>query len=185
MKCITRMLEWHTKPKVSLLRSHPRMRWDWGALLDSAALNFIAARPEGMTVVDIAAGFSPRGIQLANAYPDIQVIEIDLPDVVRDKQLRLKNARNITVPRNISWKSADPGVTPLSEVLDGQLVDFVVAEGLAAYFTPADNQRIAWQIRQSLRPGGKYLCDIPWEQGMKYARNATRFFSRQAGTRTR
>lgn len=163
-----------------------------------AALNFITVRPNGMSelvkrvlladeqkeriVVDIAAGFSPRGIQLAKDFPDVQVIEIDLPDVVRDKQLRLKNARTLTIPPNLSWKAADLGVTPLAEVLGGQPVDVVVAEGLVAYFTPADNQRMASLIRESLRPGGSYICDIPWEQGMRNAREATRFFSRQAGS---
>jgi O-methyltransferase involved in polyketide biosynthesis len=161
-----------------------------------AALNYVAVRPNGMTelvtralspdrtdqiVVDIAAGFSPRGIQLANRFPNLNVIEIDLPDVVKDKQLRLRTARTVTIPRNMSWKSADLGVTPLADVLEGQLVDVVVAEGLTAYFTPKDNQRIASLVRESLRPGGKYICDITWEEGMQNAKEATRFFSRQAG----
>jgi O-methyltransferase involved in polyketide biosynthesis len=161
------------------------------------ALNFVAVRPQGMTelvkralpangegsvVVDIACGFSPRGVLMAQAYPDLHVIEIDLPDVIRDKQVRLKNARNVVVPTNLSWRTADLGVTPLSQVLDNQRVDVVVAEGLTAYFTPEENQRIASRIRESLKPGGSYICDIPLEEGMKNARDATRFFSRQAGT---
>jgi O-methyltransferase involved in polyketide biosynthesis len=161
-----------------------------------AALNYVAVRPGTMTelakralaavteppvIVDIAAGFSPRGLQLAAALPNARVIEIDLPGVVQEKQGRLKRGR-YNIPPNIEWRAADLGVMPLSEVLQGEKVHVVTAEGLTAYFRRADNVRIAASIRELLRDGGVYICDIPDTTGMNVAKQATRFFSRQAGT---
>lgn len=164
------------------------------------ALNYLVVRPATMTelarhalrqwlsesneqrtVVDIAAGFSTRGLNLAREFPQVQVLEVDLRDVVITKQRRLKIAQDIDVPSNLSWLSADLGVTPLAEVLGGKAVDVVVAEGLTAYFTPEDNTKIAGQIRQSLQPGGIFICDIPWREGMSKLKEAGSMFSRQAG----
>lgn len=162
-----------------------------------AALNFIVARLLGITrliqqnlpveddnlwLVDIAAGFSPRGIHLAQSRPTAQVIEVDLPDVVREKEVRLRRARNLYIPPNLSWRSADLAVMPLANVLDGEPVDVISAEGLNAYLTPHDITRTATRIRECLKPGGVYVSDIPWTEGMHHAQQATRFFSRQAGT---
>lgn len=162
---------------------------------NKASLNFVAARLEGITelvrrslpqsdhlvLVDIAAGFSPRGWQLAQKFPQARVIEVDLPDVVRDKQTRLQKAKAVTFPANLEWRDADLGVTPLVDVLDGEKVDVISAEGLNAYFKAEDITRIAAQIRACLKPGGVYISDIPWTTGMHEAMVATRFFSRQAG----
>jgi len=52
----------------------------------------------------------------------LQVIEIDLPDVIQEKQKRLEKG-GISIPPNILWKSADLGVQPLNAVLEGQLVN--------------------------------------------------------------
>jgi O-methyltransferase involved in polyketide biosynthesis len=113
----------------------------------------------GKTVVEVGAGFSPRGIILAQELPQLQVIEIDLPDVVADKKQRLYKG-GITIPSNIIWKSADLGVKPLSEVMNNQQVDIVAAEGLLAYFEYADITRIAHQVYQSLKPGGVFIADL-------------------------
>ncbi|GEM_PF-697145 len=162
----------------------------------TAALNFVAARLAGITelvrravppekedviLVDIAAGFSPRGLMLAQAFPQARVIEVDLPGVVEEKQVRLRKAKELVVPPNLSWLAADLGVTALSDVLEDQRVDVVSAEGLNAYFPPEDITRVAHHIGYSLVPGGAYISDIPWQKGMAHAQTATRFFSRQAG----
>ncbi|HEX2908369.1 MAG TPA: class I SAM-dependent methyltransferase, partial [Phototrophicaceae bacterium] len=75
-----------------------------------------------LLLVDVAAGFSPRGLHMAREYPQARVIEIDLPDVVAEKKLRLKRGR-IPLPDNLSWIEADLGKVNLQDVLDGQQVD--------------------------------------------------------------
>lgn len=160
-----------------------------------AALNYVAVRPSSLTalarpflqdksapvIVDIACGFSPRGMLLAREFPNASIIEIDLPDVVKDKRERLTRSREIKMPQNIRWIGADLGKRALNEVLDSQLADVVIAEGLTAYFTPEDNTRIAQQVRESLKDGGAFIADYPQREGMENAQKATRFFSRQAG----
>ncbi|NDJ59846.1 MAG: hypothetical protein GYB67_01905 [Chloroflexi bacterium] len=137
------------------------------------------------TVVEVAAGFSPRGFEMAREHPHTQIIEVDLPDVVEEKQKRLRRARNLeALPPNLSWLSADLGVTPLAEVLSRGQVDVIVAEGLLAYFTPAETLYILSGFRASLKPGGVLLADIPRRQGMLDAQSQSglRMFSRQAGS---
>lgn len=133
----------------------------------------------GKVLVEIAAGFSPRGLLLARAMPEIQVIEIDLPDVVQEKRKRLENGK-IAIPPNITWKSADLGVQPLSEVLDQQRVDVVTAEGLMPYFEFPDITRIAQQVYQSLNPGGVLIADLGFidSQGYQEAHAVVQIFRR-------
>ncbi|NDJ59847.1 MAG: methyltransferase domain-containing protein [Chloroflexi bacterium] len=164
-----------------------------------AGINFIGARLYGMkelarralppgdqpaTVVEVAAGFSPRSIEFAQAHSHVTVIEVDLPDVVEEKQKRLQRARMIEIPANLSWLSADLGVTPLAAVLEGRQVDVIVAEGLLAYFEPSESIRIARQFRDSLKPGGVFITDLPRRQGILDAQSQSgmRMFSRQAGS---
>lgn len=162
-----------------------------------AALNFVAVRmgafselvrqalpgqqPSGR-VVEIAAGFSPRGIQMAQSLPNVEVIEVDLPDVVRDKEARLRRGKSLNVPRNLKWRAVDLGVMPLAAVIEPESADVVASEGLNAYLTPEGITKAAASARECLKPGGSYVCDIPWAVGMKESMQATRFFSRQAGT---
>ena len=137
-------------------------------------------------LIEIAAGFSPRGILLAKEIPDLTVIEIDLPDVVEEKQKRLERGE-IQIPPNISWKSADLGVEPLDQVLDQQQVDVVSAEGLMPYFEYADITRIARQIYQSLKPGGALIADLGYTspQGAQEASTLVKIFPALHEQRTR
>ncbi|GIL14535.1 MAG: hypothetical protein BroJett038_32550 [Chloroflexota bacterium] len=132
-------------------------------------------------IVEIAAGLSPRGLRLAQELPQAQVIEIDLPDVVRDKQQRLERAKDVTIPPNIQWLTADLGTTPLSKVLDGRQVDVVAAEGLLPYFSHQETKTVTRGVLSSLKPGGKFIADIPRQAGMEEIRQIMGFFSRQAG----
>ena len=162
-------------------------------------LHFIVARPTafqdiiennipkeklGAKIVEIAAGLSPRGLHLARALPNAQIIEVDLPGVVAEKQKRLHKAK-INVPQNLTWRGADLGTTPLSSVLDNEKVEVVVAEGLSQYFPPKQIQEMARYIHETLVPGGVYICDISIEEfrilAEKQFKGAANFFSRQAG----
>ena len=166
---------------------------------DHAKINVVAARPAVFHhliaqelhdkpeahFVELAAGFLPRGLQLARQFPSLTVIEIDLPNVISDKQQRLQKAR-LAVPPNIRWLSADLGATPLKEVLEGQQADVIAAEGLLGYFPLDQVQLIAARIRESLKPDGVFIADIGTEEGVKLlsqgkARQAINVFRRNVG----
>lgn len=150
--------------------------------LTELARRALPAQRENAVIVELACGLSPRGLYLAREFPDVQVIEIDLPDVVRDKQKRLEQARSLTLPPNIRWLAADLGVTSLDEILENQQVDVVIAEGLTPYFTNAEVIRMANHIRNSLKPGGSFVCDLPWDEGPGgEGQQVAGLFSRQAG----
>ena len=86
------------------------------------------------------------------------------------------STRETRVTCTVSADKSDAGIKIMTSRLE------VVAEGLTAYFTAEENTEIARRIYDDLLPGGSYICDIPWSVGMSNAQNATRFFSRQAGT---
>lgn len=163
---------------------------------NQAQVNFVAGRPAAFGVVidrelaqnksdpvlvEIAAGFAPRGLELARKNPGLRVIEIDLPGVIEEKQKRLRQA-HFDISGNITWKAADLGVTPLFDVLKGERADIVAAEGLTAYFKPPDVIKMAAEIRLSLKAGGIYVCDINWQEGHKtFTPGLSRFFKHEAG----
>lgn len=134
-----------------------------------------------VTIVDVASGLSPRGLLMARAFPEAKVIEVDLPGVVQDKKTRLAKAKDVTIPPNLEWPEADLGNTPLQDVLEGKEVEAVSAEALLGYFTHAEITKIARNIKDSLKPGGVFVTDMGWTEGMESIRQITTFFSRQAG----
>jgi hypothetical protein len=140
--------------------------------------------PVGTTIVEIGAGFSPRGLQLARALPQALVIEVDLPDVIEEKQKRLSKMADGTLPANLTWRTADLGVTPLADVLEGMKVDMVVAEGLLPYFTHEEIPAVGGHVRASLRPGGTFIADLGYTspEGEQQARKVVSMFRRQTRT---
>lgn len=128
--------------------------------------DYLADKPDA-TLVELAAGFSPRGVQIARDLPSLQVIEIDLPDVLADKQRRLKAGRGVVIPPNIEWRDGDLANTTLDEVLAGQQADMIVMEGLLPYFNYDDCLKILQQAYRNLKPGGQTLCDILYRQEMQ------------------
>lgn len=135
-------------------------------------------------LVDLAAGFSPRGLRLAQAFPFLDVVEVDLPDVVEEKQKRLQRIPNLQLPLNLSWRAADLGKTPLAEVLEGRTANIVSAEGFLPYFSFSDITRIARQVQHSLKPGGTFFADIGYltPEGQRQARGVMQVFRRQTRT---
>jgi len=135
-------------------------------------------------LVELAAGFSPRGLQLAQAFPFLEVIEIDLPDVVNEKQKRLRHIPNLQLPPNLSWRAADLGKIPLSHLLEGRLANIVSAEGLLPYFSYRDITRVAGQIQLSLKPGGTFLADMGYltPEGIHQSNRVIQMFRRQTRT---
>jgi O-methyltransferase involved in polyketide biosynthesis len=167
------------------------------AVASPGTLNFLSVRTGGITalvreavkeitdslcIVELAAGFSPRGVELAQALPHAQVIEVDLPDVIQEKKRRLQKVRSLTLPPNLEWREADLGVVPLSEVLAGKTAHAVAAEGLLPYFPPEKIVDIVKNIRLNLKPGGVLVCDMAWSKGIQAGGEGSRYLSRQAGT---
>ncbi|HEX2908541.1 MAG TPA: class I SAM-dependent methyltransferase [Phototrophicaceae bacterium] len=165
-------------------------------LQNNAPMNFVFARTECFEtlvrralpavvdkaiIVEIACGLSPRGLRLAREFPQARVIEVDLPGVIQDKQQRLQGAKNVTIPPNIEWRAGDLGVTPLLDILGGQTVDIVTAEGLFAYFPPEAVTKMGGRIKDCLKPGGHLIASIPWKEKMDSIRSVASFFSKQAG----
>lgn len=167
------------------------------AIASPGMLNFLSVRtggitglvreaikdmPEPLCIVELAAGFSPRGIELAQALPQAQVIEVDLPDVIHEKKKRLQKVRNLTLPPNLEWREADLGIIPLSDVLAGKTAHAVAAEGLLPYFPPEKIVELVRNIRLNLKPGGVLVCDMAWSKGIQAGGEGSRYLSRQAGT---
>lgn len=149
--------------------------------LTTLAMRALAAGPASPLIVDLAAGFSPRGMELAQNLPHARIIEIDQPDIIEKKRERLFKKGGLTLPANITWLAADLATDPLPKLLRGQQADVIVAEGVAAYYPLAEFTAIAARIRPSLKPGGCFICDVPWQPGMDEIREAGRYFSRFAG----
>lgn len=143
-----------------------------------------ASVPPGKTkllLVDVAAGFSPRGIEMAADLPEAEVIEIDLPDVIEEKYRRLNRARSVRIPENLKWKKADLAHTSLAKILDERKADAISAEGLTPYFLREDNIRIGQQMLDNLLPGGVFVFDMAWTVGIRRMEEASKMFNRQAG----
>jgi O-methyltransferase involved in polyketide biosynthesis len=160
-------------------------------------VNFLSVRSGGITallkeeiqhikdqllIVELAAGFSPRGVELAQSLPNAEVIEVDLPDVVHEKKKRLQKVQTLKLPTNLQWREADLGVVPLSQVLAGKFANAIAAEGLLPYFTPEKIVEIVRNIRRNLKPNGVLVCDLAWKKGVQAGGEGSRYLSRQAGT---
>jgi O-methyltransferase involved in polyketide biosynthesis len=166
---------------------------------DRAKINIVVARPESFRYliaealkdrpdahcVELASGFLPRPWQLAREFPQLRVTEIDLPEVIAEKQRRFARAK-LDLPPNLRMRSADLGVVPLTEVLEGEKADVITAEGLLPYFPLHQVQHIAAGVRQSLKADGVFIADILLREGVQEllkskARQAANMFRRNAG----
>jgi O-methyltransferase involved in polyketide biosynthesis len=123
----------------------------------------------GLLFVDIASGFSPRGLHMALQYPKALVVEVDLPEVVVEKQRRLEKGK-IAIPPNLTWIGTDLGKANLSEVLEGRKADLITCEGLTLYLTPAENSRLFKQVSSSLKPGGVVMVEIYFKDKLQHLR---------------
>ncbi len=164
-------------------------------LMDKSVLNYTLSRPmlinklvervlpdpAGKVFVDIASGFAPRGWRMATRYPSLQVIEVDLPGVVEEKQKRLRSGRNIGIPPNMHFMTGDLGVTPLTTVMNGRKADVIVAEGLLGYLHYEAIQQFCPTVFDSLNPGGVFISDITLRDGIEASKEVGRMFAQQAG----
>ena len=111
-------------------------------------------------VIEIAAGFSPRG-SMASADPDVRYFEVDLPDVVELKRKRLQGTvggRAVLERENFELCPGD--VTQLDFAEFPQRRSFVITEGLMMYFKRDEQLRIWRNIAAHINAcGGEYVFD--------------------------
>lgn len=130
-------------------------------------------------VLDPICGYSPVGIWTAEAMPHARIIEMDAPRIVTDKHTRLQQASHVQVPPNIQWLPADLRRMGLRDVLGGQMMDLIIAQG--AYLHRADFVRLLRSLRQNLKPDGFILGHLPWGPGIEKLKEASRLFRMQVG----
>ena len=128
-------------------------------VIEALTKRFIPQDKPDLLLVDVAAGFSPRGLHLAQEYPLAEVIEIDLPEMIEEKKNRLVRGK-IEIPPNLKWLSADLATATLADVLEGRKADLITSEGLTLYLTPDENARLCKQIAACLAPGGVFMEEI-------------------------
>ena len=145
----------------------------------------LAGARQSKVIVELAAGFSGRGLLLARSFPEAQVIEVDLPGVIEAKQNRVRRLVAGHVPANLHWLSADLGEVSLSKLLGKQTVDLVLAEGILPYFPHEQITQIAASIYASLDWQGVMIADLVsnrgWHKIEGQSRVAARLFKRQVG----
>jgi O-methyltransferase involved in polyketide biosynthesis len=130
-------------------------------------------------VIELAAGFSPRGMTLT-ADPAIRYVELDLPDIAAKKRAMLETfiAHSVIGPRpNLQIAAANV-------VAEGALLlairDFapapvaVINEGLLRYLTFPEKESVARNVRSVLeRFGGLWITpDIRGISGLQNERAA-------------
>lgn len=168
---------------LSTTRSSGAMNYTLGRphVIDHLIQETLATVDSPPVIVEIAAGLSPRGLRMAQALPEATFIEVDLPDVVAEKQKRIQAPRDLTVPPNLKWITADLAVTPFSEVMDGRKAHVICAEGLVGYLRHPQIVTLSRSVRETLHPGGAFITDLGLQAGVKAIKQAASMFSRQAG----
>jgi O-methyltransferase involved in polyketide biosynthesis len=109
-------------------------------------------------VVEIAAGYSPRGLMFAGE--GIKYVEVDLPNVSREKAEMCKHDSPKPTFLAVSVTASD-FVDRVMEVCDPALPTVIVNEGMSMYFSRADYIKVLRNIRAlSERLNAVYLTDV-------------------------
>lgn len=141
------------------------------------------ALPSGVKhplVVEFHAAFSPLGIFLTKEIPHIDYWEIDIPEVIKEKKQRLKNAGElVSVPPNLVFKPVDLGDTRLSYVFGSRKADIITVSG--AYTPPDQFAKFLVFARQHLSNQGAVVVTLPWEAGINAVASLKRFYLSQIG----
>lgn len=118
-------------------------------------------------VIELAAGFSPRGWRFCRRFPQLTYIETDLPHMAAMKRRRLEEA-GLGSPRHrvegvdVLHDEGPESLAQLTGALDpaaGGLA--VVTEGLVSYLNPGSALGVWTRIAHTLKrfPSGVYLSD--------------------------
>lgn len=127
-----------------------------------------AITQHGVTqVLEIACGLSPRGLRLRLRFPQIHMLETDLPDMARRKAAKLAAAGHLNQHHQVSPIDilAEDGEQALETVINrifdehGPVV--VITEGLTNYFSLDVISEFWRRLAETLsqRPRSTYLTD--------------------------
>ena len=124
-------------------------------------------------VIEIASGFSPRGLRFAREYNSSSTftyIETDLPDMAAKKQSRLKDLlhnngrrRHYVVAANMLFEEGPESLHELIQQLPKDRPVALIMEGLLSYYD-IDTVKKMWQrVGKQLRlfpRGSVYMSDL-------------------------
>lgn len=124
------------------------------------AINRLLVNAACTQVIEIAAGFSPRGSMISED-PSVNYIEVDMPEVVELKHKQLLSSadgKRVLARKNFTLQSGDATRLNFSEF--PQQPSFVITEGLMMYFK-RDQQLDIWRaIASHINAcGGEYIFD--------------------------
>lgn len=147
-----------------LLARHQLIDFQLSAAIDSGAIS---------QVIEIAAGYSPRGLRYAQRYgAGIRYVEADLPDVAAAKQRLIGGLMGAADAHRIVALDALAGSGPqslpaLCDALDPRRGTAIITEGLLNYFARAEVEGMWQRFATALRrfPQGLYLSDLHLANG--------------------
>lgn len=123
------------------------------------------------TIVELAAGMSPRGHDFSASYPDLTYVEVDLPAMVERKRGALERIGGLGDRLRLRVESADvmdpAALAAVFARLDHDRGVAVVTEGLLNYFPTETVERLWTGVATALRgfPHGVYLSDLHLQAG--------------------
>ena len=129
-------------------------------------------------VIDPAAGFGPQYIWLADEMPDVQFIEIDHPDVIREKEAMLAG---YPLASGIELRGVDLASEPLETALGGIRPNVITA--MAAYMTKQQFVEVLRYLSSVIAPDGWVIAPFPNKQGIDDLSRNSLIFKRLAKTK--
>jgi O-methyltransferase involved in polyketide biosynthesis len=137
-------------------------------------------------VIEIAAGFSPRGSTIS-ADPSMQYFEVDLPPVIAAKRALLQTTpEGQTVLRRDNLSLLQGDVTAMDWSRFAACPSFIITEGLMMYFDRATQMRIWRDVAEFLRANrGEYVFDYLPTPDEPRRSVAGRLLSRMRGAKRR
>ncbi|MCS6985506.1 MAG: class I SAM-dependent methyltransferase [Leptospiraceae bacterium] len=156
---------------------NPLLEWNYGVSLENMLLqrhlllNYLLERAiqekQIAQVVEVASGFSPRGLRFAERFDHIVYIDSDLSGIIELKKDKLKNRRK---PPNYVMEEVDVLLDIGNDSLFGQIWNkldrekptAVLSEGLISYFNRKTAITLLRRIARFLEnfPLGIYLTDV-------------------------
>ncbi len=144
-------------------------------------------------VLEIACGLSPRGLRLRRGWPEVHMVEADLPDMASKKASRLAmsghlGSKHQVVPMDILTES---GAQSLEAVIDAVFPNrepvVVITEGLTSYFSLETMTEFWTRLGNSLeqRPGSVYLSESYRMPTQPLLRRSLKMLGKSLGTVTR
>lgn len=112
-------------------------------------------------VIEIAAGLSSRGLSFGERQPNLAYLEVDLPDLLAEKQARLSKVKQ---PSNLALLAADALANDFAAqvlaqpLLQGKLQRLlIISEGLQDYLN-ADEKQQLWRSVGQIMTAAESSC---------------------------